>query len=441
MKRALIRQASLGFRVAVAGAVALGATPTMAQEVKMAVPSFLTGAGAAEFGIPARNGAELVIRAINDGALPAPYDSPGLAGRPVSPIFSDEAGGAPAQARKFRRLVTRDNVDLFVGYNSSDSCRAISPIAERSKVLVIQTGCTAPTIFESLIKRPRFVFRTTNHATGNAVSAARYVLARLRGRIDGYIGLYPNYSWGRESWRDFRRAMKGLAPRISAAKKQVAPKLFSAIYWSEVAALRRAPQNVVHSSLWGSDLKAFIKQGTAKGLFKKKVFVLTSAESVLYRMGEKFPRGVVIGGGGVYGIHAEGIDTPLNNWFRRAYREAYGMAPLRESYLFAQGVLAAKYAYDKAAKHAGRFPTTEEVVKFLANAEIPSFTGQVRMALNHGHQAITDDIWGVTSWDKRRNEPVVENVVRFPATCIMPPDGVGSRDWLRDGLARISCER
>ena len=50
--------------VALACATALVAVPAVAQKVKVAVPSFLTGAGAPAFGIPGKNGAELIIRGI-----------------------------------------------------------------------------------------------------------------------------------------------------------------------------------------------------------------------------------------------------------------------------------------------------------------------------------------------------------------------------------------
>ena len=43
MKRTLKQQASIGLGVALAGALAFGTAPAMAQTVKMAVPTFLVG--------------------------------------------------------------------------------------------------------------------------------------------------------------------------------------------------------------------------------------------------------------------------------------------------------------------------------------------------------------------------------------------------------------
>ncbi len=61
--------------------------------VTLCAVSFLTGAATGPFGIPGKNGAELVIDAINKGELPAPCNTPGLAGMTIEPVYVDEAGG------------------------------------------------------------------------------------------------------------------------------------------------------------------------------------------------------------------------------------------------------------------------------------------------------------------------------------------------------------
>ena len=47
---------------ATAGAIALSGGTALAQTVKIGTPSFLTGAAAPAFGIPAKHGAELIVR-------------------------------------------------------------------------------------------------------------------------------------------------------------------------------------------------------------------------------------------------------------------------------------------------------------------------------------------------------------------------------------------
>ena len=424
---------------AAAGLLAAGAAS--AQTVKMAVPTFLTGAGAPAFGIPAKKGVELLVKAINEGALPAPYDSVGLAGRKIDLLIYDEAGGGTKQVTELRNKVQKEGVDLIVGYISSGTCAAVARVAEEVKVLTLLTVCGTPRIFEELVKKPKYLFRTMSHGTGNNTGAARYVALKLRDQAkDGFIGLNQNYAWGQDSWRDFHLAMKTLAPDIKPADKQQFPKLFSGQYGSEISALLRAKQKLVHSSFWGGDLEAFIAQANARGLFKRKTFILTVGETVAYRLGRKFPEGQLVGTRGPYGMYAVDIDTPLNNWYQKTYRETYKEQPSQPGYQYAQGVLAAKYAYDKAMKdNGGKFPTTDQVIAALAGATYTSLAGTVEMKLSDGHQAVTEDRWGITAWSEEKGEMIVKDVVVFRGDCVMPPDGVESVPWLEGGMKGAKC--
>jgi branched-chain amino acid transport system substrate-binding protein len=439
MKQGFRQQASIGLGVVLAGALAFGATPATAQKIKMAVPTFLTGAGAPAFGIPGKNGVELIVRGINNGELPPPYDQKGFAGRQIDLTIYDESGGGTKQVTELRNKVQKQGVDLVVGYISSGTCAAITRVAEELKVLTILAVCGTPRVFEELDKNPKYVFRTMNHATASNVAAAHYV-SRNMPDVNGYVGLNQNYAWGQDSWRDFDLAMKVLAPKVKAAKKQQFPKLFSGQYGTEISALMRTKQSLVHSSFWGGDLEAFIGQGNARGLFKRKRFLFTVGETVAYRLGKKFPQGLMIGSRGAYGMYAVDNKSPLNVWFQREYRKAYNRAPAQPGYQFAQAILGAKFAYEKAAKAAGKFPTTDQVIKALEGATFPSFAAPVHMGLSNGHQGLTEDRWGITTWDEKRGELVVKDVMVFQPECIMPPDGVDSVPWLKGGMKGAKCK-
>ena len=49
---------------------------------------------------------------------------------------------------EFRNLVQRDKVDAVVGYISSGSCLAVTPVAEELKALTVYFDCGTPRIFE-----------------------------------------------------------------------------------------------------------------------------------------------------------------------------------------------------------------------------------------------------------------------------------------------------
>ncbi len=421
-------------------AVLLAAGAVSAQTVKLAVPTFLTGGGAPTYGFASRNGAELVVRAINEGTLPAPYDSVGLAGRKVELLLYDETGGGTKQVTELRNKVQKEGVDVVVGYISSGSCAAVARVAEELRVLTLMAICGTPRIFEELVTEPKYVFRIINHSTAGNVGAAHYIVKKRRNEArDGYIGINQNYAWGQDAWRDFSLAMQTLAPDIKPASKQQFPKLFSGQYGTEISVLLRAKQQLVHSSLWGGDLEALIAQGTARGLFNRKSFALTVGEITAHRLRSKFPRGQLARG--PYGMYAAGVDTPMNKWFRSEYRKAYKEPPSSPAYHYADGILAAKYAHDKAMKaNGGKFPSTDQVIKALEHATFDIVAAKVKMSLGKGHQAVTSDRWGYAEWDEAKGEVVVRDVAEFKAECVNPPEGVHAADWVKGGMKGAKCD-
>jgi branched-chain amino acid transport system substrate-binding protein len=102
----------------------LGVAPTQAQNapsgatLKLGIVSFLTGPAAAPFGIPGRNGAEIMIEAMNAGKVPPPFNKPGFGGSTIEAKYIDETGSTANVVTEFRNLVQRDQVDAVVGYVS-----------------------------------------------------------------------------------------------------------------------------------------------------------------------------------------------------------------------------------------------------------------------------------------------------------------------------------
>ncbi len=429
------RKLLMGVAAVSAMAVATGAAEAK-DTIKIAVPSFLSGGAAGPFGVPARNGAELVINAINAGKLPAPYSKKGFAGAKAEPIFIDESGGSTKQVAEYRNLVQKRGVDAVIGYISSGSCVALSPVVEELKRLTIFTVCGTPRVFEE--KERKYIFRTMSHATADNVAAAHYVKAQLPS-LKGYTGINQNYAWGQDSWRDFDLSVKHLMGSAKASEKLQFPKIFAGQYGTEISALSLDKSELVHSSFWGGDLEAFIFQGAARGLFKKKKVVLTVGGTAAYRLGKKMPEGIVLGARGPYGILVRDRKTALNTWFINAYKDRYAAFPSGPAYQYAQGILAAKIAYDKAQGKAGAFPNQDQVMAALTGLEFESFSTSVKMSLGKGHQAVTENGYGLTSYDSNAGEPSVKNVKFFPAECVMPPEGMSSVDWIKGGMKGAKC--
>ncbi len=398
--------------------------------IKIGVVTFLSGGAAGPFGVPARNGAEVLTEALNAGGkVPAPYATKGFGGAPIELVFIDEAGGVTKQVTEFRNLVQRQNVDFVIGYISSGDAIAIPPVAEELKKLTVIFDAGTPRIFED--GSYKYVFRTGAHATMDNVAAAYYVMEN-KPKTKKFAGINQNYAWGQDSWNDFEAAMKALNPKAQVVVSQM-PKLMAGQYGAEISSLLSSGADVVHSSFWGGDLEAFVLQAGPRGLFKKSTVVLTAGETAMFRLAKQIPDGTMLGGRGPHGVFAP--DNELNRWFRKAYQDRYALLPTYPSYKMVQAILGVKAAYEKAqAANAGKAPSQDQVIAALEHLTFETPSGKVEMALGKGHQAIQGTAYGTVKHVK--GQLTLVNIKQYPAAKVNPPEGVKSEDWIKSGFKK-----
>jgi branched-chain amino acid transport system substrate-binding protein len=408
------------------------AAPAAPPPVKLGIVSFLTGPAASPFGIPGRNGAEIVIEALNAGKAPAPFNTVGFGGSKIEAKYVDEAGTVANVVTEYRNLVQRDQVDAVIGYVSSGSCLAVTPVAEELKALTVFYDCGTTRIFE---EKPRnYVFRVSPHATMDNVAAARYLVAKKK-NITSFSGINQNYAWGQDSWRDFLGAMKVLAPKAEA-DKVLFPKLFAGEYGAEVSTLLTSKSQALHTSFFDGDLEGLVYQEQARGLDKRMTIIMTTGEAAIWRLRDKLPDGTIIGGRGANGPLAR--DTEINKWFQKIYTDRYNIPPTYPSYQMAQSLLGLKIAYDKAAK-AGAKPTADQIAAAFKGIEFEGPAGHVKMMLGDGHQGITETAYGTYRFNKQKKEPEIVDIIRYPAECVNPPAGVEAEAWIKDGMKGAKC--
>ncbi|WP_020678126.1 ABC transporter substrate-binding protein [Geopsychrobacter electrodiphilus] len=399
---------------------------------KVGLVTFLSGGAAGPFGIPARNAAELLVEAINNGTLPAPYNTKGIAGQSIEPITIDEAGGGTKQVGEYRNLVQRKDVDAVIGYISSGDCMAIAPVVEEMGKLTIFFDCGTPRIFEE--NKYKYLFRTGPTSTMDNVAAARYVLD-IKPDLKSISGINQNYSFGQDSWSDFKGAMETLKPSVKVKTEQF-PKIYAGQYGAEISALMLEKADVIHSSFWGGDMEGLVLQGAARGLFDDFTGVFTCGETGMYRLADQIAEGTIIGARGPFGVYAP--KSPLNDWFRKNFSARFGTPPTYPAYKMAQALLGLKAAADKAAAGKGKKPSQDEIIAALTGLEFEGPGGTVKMALGNGHQAVQDMYYG--QYSKKDGKPTIENVKRYPADCVNPPDGVSSTEWIKNGLKQSICK-
>lgn len=416
--------------VVVSAVAACAGTLVQAQETfKVGIVSFLSGQAADSFGIPAVNGAKILVDAFNKGAAPAPYNKAGFGGLKIEAIYVDENGGATKQVQELRNLYDRDKVDVVVGYVSSGDCLAVAPVAEEMKKLLILYDCGTPRIFED--GKYNYVFRTASHAAMDNVALARYMKAK-NVKADTFNMINQDYAWGTDSKKDFVWSMEKLFPNAKAGEDQL-PKFGAGQYGTEISALMGKQADVTHSSLWGGDLQAFILQAGPRGLFKRTQVVFSAADHVLPGLGEKMPDGVILGARGAYGLMSP--KSALNDWWWDLYSKAYNVYPVQAPYRMAQSLLGLKMAVEKAlAANGGKKPNAEQLSAALANSEWDSPAGKIRMSLGNGHQAMQETAIGRTRYDTGKKMVVLDEIMRFPAECVNPPANMKSEEWIKAGF-------
>jgi branched-chain amino acid transport system substrate-binding protein len=432
-------------------ALALLGQAAQAQErdrIRIGFVTFLSGPAAGPFGVPARQAAEAIVESLNAGKAPAPYNTRGFGGAPLELIIIDEAGGTTKQVSEFRNLVERQNVDYVIGYISSGDCLAVAPVAEEMKKVTVLFDCGTPRVFE---ERPyKYVFRTRPHATMDAVAAALYLLEQ-RADVKSYGGINQNYAWGQDSWHDFELAMKALKPEAQVTTSQM-PKFGAGQYGAEISALMQSGSDIIHSSLWGGDLEAFMMQSVPRGLFKRSQLVLVAGEPYLHRLGANMPDGTIVGARGTHGVFAP--QSKLNSWLEEIYKaKANGQEPNYPAYSVALAFLGLKSAFEKAkvAKLSASIPmgankavkeemekaykigpSDDELIAAFEGLTFDSPSGKTVMGLGKGHQAVMGTAYGTT---KLVNGKVtVTNVKHYPAERVQPPEGVVSTEWIKGGM-------
>ena len=422
-------------RVAFAAALAATCLSASAQETfKVGIVSFLSGQAAESFGIPAVNGAKVLVEAFNKGQAPAPYNKKGFGGLTIEPIYVDENGGATKQVQELRNLYDRDKVDAVVGYVGSGDCLAVAPVAEEMKKFLILYDCGTPRIFED--GKYNYVFRTAAHATMDNVALARYLKAKNI-PVKSFNMINQDYAWGQDSRTDFILSMAKLYPDAKPGE-DLLPKFGAGQYGTEISALMAKPADLVHSSLWGGDLQALILQSAPRGMFKRSQVVLSAGDHVLPGLGEKVPDGTILGARGAYGLMAP--KSALNDWWWDNYQKANNVYPVQAPYRMAQALLGLKLAVEKAmTANGGKKPTPEQLAAALKNSEWDSPAGKIRMVLGGGNQAIQETAIGRTKWDATKKMVMIEDIQRFPAECVNPPANMNSVEWLKAGFPGAKC--
>jgi len=387
------------------------------ETIKMGIVTFLSGPGASWFGEEGSKAAQLIIEKINAEG--------GIGGAKIKPIVIDEAGGAEAQVREFRRLVEEEKVNVVIGYISSADCLAVAPVAEELNMLTILYDCGTHRIFEE--KRYKFVFRTKGHLTQDAVGAAHTALV-LKPDLKRVCTINQDYAWGRDNAAIFLRAIKKLRPDVEIVCEEYS-KLYETEYTPFITKLLAAAPEVIYFSHWGGDAIAFLKQAAAFGLHKKAILIGNCINNAIPALGKEFPEGIVAGGRGPHWWkYPDPSKWLLNKWFTSEYLKRYGWYPVYPAYHMAQAILGYKYAMEQAIKTVGEWPDIDTVIKVFERLAWPTPSGM--LVMREDHNAAESMVYMITKSIPSFPYVDFERIIVIDRELVTPPPGMTSEQWI-----------
>jgi branched-chain amino acid transport system substrate-binding protein len=367
----------IGFSMAVF--LCIGAySPVFAQApIKIGFAHVFSG-GMATFGQVAKQGAELAIREINATG--------GIYGRPVKMVFEDTAVKPPIARKAVEKLVNKEKVDIVIGIVSSAVAKAVTPMMIDLKCPLIITHAMAHEVTGSMCNP--WTFRITWNLDQCYKSAA-LLASELGARKWATVG--PNYGFGQDSWKYFTKYLRGMGNYTfdNGIFTPMATKDWKPIFKQ----LKTTGADGIMLSLWGNNLKDFIRQGQETGFFQGKQILCPVGGSVEIFIALGFlrmPKGLWFG----TPYWFEAYDNPYNRKFVEAYR-SLSRARVSPSYA-AYNAYAAVKMFKAAVEEAGTTnrAAVARVLAGLTLSELPVGKTTFRVG---DHQAVYEVAYGVTA--------------------------------------------
>jgi branched-chain amino acid transport system substrate-binding protein len=311
---------------------------------------------------PYKKGWELALEQINQAG--------GLLGKQVEVISRDDHGTPGDAVRVAEELVSRENVSLLMGTFASNVGLAVSDFAKHRKTLFIAAEPLTDQIVWNKGNHYTFRLRASTYMQTAMLVPEAAKLNKKRWAI-----VYPNYDYGRSATAAFKKLLAAKQPGVEFVAEQAQP-LGKIDAGAVVQALIDAKPDAIFSSLFGSDLQKFVREGKQRGLFKgRPVFDLLGGEpEYLDPLKGETPAGWY-----VTGYPWSQINTPEHNKFLAAYRAKWHDYPRLGSVVGYTTMMTAADAIRKAGS-----TDTEKMIAAMKGLQVDSPFGQFHFrALDH----------------------------------------------------------
>lgn len=288
----------------------LAGPPVIFAEEPLKVGEINTYSKLTSFTIPYRNGWKLALDQVNQ--------SGGVNGKQLEVISRDDAGKPGNAVRIAEELLSKDNVALLMGSFFSNVGLALTDFAKRKKVFYLAAEPLSDAVVWSKGNRYTFRLRPSTY-----MQAAMLVEEALKNPAKRWATIAPNYSYGKDAVKAFKKVLLEQRPDIEFVAEQW-PALFKINAGSEIQALEKAQPEAVYNVTFGGDLAKFVREGELRGFFRDKFIVsfLTGEPEYLDPLKSEAPEGWLVTGYPWYDIK-----TDEHTRFLKAYQKRFNDYP------------------------------------------------------------------------------------------------------------------
>ena len=364
-RRAFIKSLGSGLlgTSAVAAGLAVGKTSyALEKPIKWGFLDCLSGTFGA-FGKGNIGGTKLAIWEINEAG--------GILGRRVELVIEDTEANTEIAARKARKMILKDNVDVIQGSASTSTTTVIMQICGQQKMLHINSEFDSMSTLKAK-NDYSFTIAPLCEETERARMAGIKKIYPANERKRWFI-FYPDYSFGRDMRDMYVNELERWVPEAELIGMTAHP-FGETDYSTHIAKILKAKPHIVISCSWAGDLVNFIKQAKPLGFFDKTHFVMSTAStSAIISLKEAMPEGLW-----VFTDQGDPYLPHMTDW-RNKYVDYTGELPTAES---VSAYYDAVYMYKAAVEKAGS-TDTKKVAQALATIKYTGPSGKRDMKANH----------------------------------------------------------
>ena len=286
-------------------AASLLAVSAVAGDLKIGIAEALTG-GAAQYGVPIRNGFQLAADEINAKG--------GINGNKLVLVIEDEQGKKEEAINVFKKLIFQDKVLMIFGPTLSNSMFAAGPVANAAKVVAFGTSNTANGISEM----GPYIFR--NSVMESDVLPVTVSTAVKHYKIKKVAVIYGNDDAFTKSGYDvFKKVLEDQKIPVTTTETYVKGDVDFKAQLTKIKATN--PDAIICSGLAEEAATLMVQ---ARGLGLKVPFIGGNGfnSPKLFEVSKTAGEGTFVGS-----PWANTNPTPANQHFVEAYRAKYGSEP------------------------------------------------------------------------------------------------------------------